>query len=80
MFKFKNVSKEEKTEQIVVGVIFFLSIIAGLFIGNNTNWFTSANFSAGYMAGSLVTGLLLFSVYQIINFILGFPKKRIKTN
>ncbi|WP_035186068.1 hypothetical protein [Alteribacter aurantiacus] len=80
MFKFKNVSKEEKVEQIIVAVIFLLSIGAGVFVGGNEEWFRNSHFSAGYMAGSLVTCIVLFSVYQLVSTILGLSKGRSQTN
>ncbi|MBM7097517.1 hypothetical protein JSY36_17425 [Bacillus sp. H-16] len=80
MFKFKNVTKEEKIEQIIVVVIFLLSIGTGVFVGGNEEWFRNAHFSAGYMAGSLVTCVVLFSIYQLVNVVMGFSKKNAQTH
>ncbi|WP_257009804.1 hypothetical protein [Evansella halocellulosilytica] len=66
--KVKNLTKEERRNYIIGFSIIFISIITGIFVGQNGEWFSPANFSAGYMAGSLITALVLFFIYQIIDF------------
>ncbi|MBB5173336.1 hypothetical protein [Texcoconibacillus texcoconensis] len=66
MFTFKNVSIHERNEQIIVIALFVASIIVGLVIAN-TELFSDQSFSAGYMVGSLMACLILFSIYMMID-------------
>lgn len=66
----KDMSKSQKIEYIIVFSLLALSVIAGIIVGMNEEWFLRRNFTAGYMAGSLLTVLLLFGMYQTVNFFL----------
>ncbi|MBU9720843.1 MULTISPECIES: hypothetical protein [Bacillaceae] len=70
---FKNLSKET----YIVYSIFIISIIIGILVGANTEWFRPAFSNAGYMAGSLMSCLLLFSIYQTVSY---FRERRTGTN
>ncbi|MDG5786289.1 hypothetical protein QA612_02220 [Evansella sp. AB-P1] len=72
----KKFSKEQKTDGIIISTIFIISIVVGIFVGNNTEWFRPAFATAGYMAGSLLTCVLLFSIYRIISFFLSLTNKK----
>lgn len=76
MLKIRDISKEEKLEYAVVAIIFLISIIIGILIGSNENWFRPAFFSAGYMAGSLLTCIGLFALYRFMNRMIGYVKKK----
>ncbi|ADU29639.1 hypothetical protein [Evansella cellulosilytica] len=73
---FTNLSKEEKTEYAIVFSIFAISIIVGMVVGQNTEWFRPAFSSAGYMAASLVTCLVLFMIYNVTLFFISLSKKK----
>ena len=75
MFKFSEISKEEKKDYIAVAIIFPLSIIIGIIIGSNREWFQPAFFSAGYMAGSIIACLTLFTLYNIGSTLMSFRNK-----
>ncbi|UCZ54160.1 hypothetical protein LGQ02_05195 [Bacillus shivajii] len=74
--KVKNLTKDEKKEYIVAFTIIAISIIVGIFVGQNEEWFRPANFSAGYMSGSLLTGVILFSLYRFVDFLIEKMKKK----
>ncbi|MFA9557554.1 hypothetical protein ACERII_09635 [Evansella sp. AB-rgal1] len=76
MFNLNKINKEKKVEYVIVAIIFAISIIVGIAVGSNTEWFRPQFYSGGYMAGSLVTCLALFSIYQFVNFILSFVNKK----
>lgn len=76
MTKLKNMSKEQKLEYGIVFSIFIISIIVGYFVGQNRDWFRPAFTAGGYMAGSLMTCMLLFMVYRSISFIVGLVNKK----
>ncbi|MDQ0257006.1 hypothetical protein J2S74_004451 [Evansella vedderi] len=76
MTKLKEMSKEEKREYIIVFSIFIISIIVGYFVGQNREWFRPSFTAAGYMAGSLMTCMALFSIYRIISFVASFFNKK----
>ncbi|MBU9713169.1 hypothetical protein [Evansella tamaricis] len=59
----KNITKEH---YIVFG-IFVVSILVGILVGGNREWFRPAFSNAGYMAGSLMTCLILFSIYHAVS-------------
>ncbi|TMW70444.1 hypothetical protein [Alteribacter natronophilus] len=72
MFKLKNVTKEEKNEQVTAVIIFLIAIGIGLAAA-----FTSVHpnhFSAGYMAGSLLSCLVIYSLYLWISGLLNKNK------
>ncbi|SDZ18797.1 hypothetical protein SAMN05421736_107120 [Evansella caseinilytica] len=73
---FKNLDKSQKLEYSIVFSIFAISIIVGNVIGQNSEWFRSSNSTGGYMAGSLLTCLVLFSVYRSIAFIVHLFRKK----
>lgn len=62
----KNLSKETKLEYIIVAIIFIISIIVGIIVGKNEEWFRPSFFMAGYMGASVITCLLLFTLYRVI--------------
>lgn len=70
--------KETKREYILIFSLLAIAIIVGIFVGLNEEWVTRRNFSAGYMAGSLMTALLLFALYRSIAFIVTKLKKEEK--
>ncbi|UTR09113.1 hypothetical protein MM300_14525 [Evansella sp. LMS18] len=79
MFNLKNLSREQKIEYVIVFSIFAVSIIVGILVGRNEEWFRPAFFSAGYMSGSLITCLLLFSIYRSVSYFLGlFNRKTVE--
>lgn len=73
--QFNNLSKETKREYVIVAIIFIISIIVGVSVGNNEEWFHPSFFMAGYMAASLITCLLLFAVYRMIDNVIQLFKK-----
>ncbi|GEL08945.1 hypothetical protein [Salisediminibacterium halotolerans] len=70
-----NAPKETKREYILIFSLLAIAVIVGIFVGLNEEWVTQRNFSAGYMAGSLLTALLLFAVYRSAAFIVTKLKK-----
>ncbi|PYZ94006.1 hypothetical protein CR194_00230 [Salipaludibacillus keqinensis] len=73
MVALKEISKQDKLQFIIISSIISVSILSGIFVGLNEDWFISRNFTAGYMAGSLMTVIVLFSIYRSIAFF--FEKK-----
>lgn len=71
----KDTGTVNKTEYIIVFSLLALSVIIGIIVGMNEEWFVRRNFTAGYMAGSLLSVLILFGVYQIISALLQTFKK-----
>lgn len=67
MSKLMNLSNEAKKEYAIVAVIYFISITVGILVGNNTEWFQPAFAMAGFMAGSTLTCMLLFTIYNLID-------------
>lgn len=64
-----NLPKDKRNEYMTVAGILSLSVIIGLIVGNTEALVAPRNFTAGYMAGSLTSALVLFSVYHIILFL-----------
>ncbi|PRO64721.1 hypothetical protein [Alkalicoccus urumqiensis] len=50
-------------------ILLAVSVAVGIFTGMNEAWFDARNFTAGYMAGSLCSAVVLFAVYNSILFI-----------
>lgn len=73
MIALKKMSKENKFDLIIITSILILSMLVGIFVGLNEEWFDTRDFTAGYMSGSLLTVILLFSIYRSIAFF--FEKK-----
>ncbi|ADI00057.1 hypothetical protein [Salisediminibacterium selenitireducens] len=63
-----NLSKNKRNEYMIVGAILSLSVIIGIIVGNTEAFVAPRNFTAGYMAGSLTSALVLFAVYHTILF------------
>jgi len=68
MVTFKEMSKENTIHFIIIASIFILSILTGIFVGLNEELFALRNFTAGYMAGSLLAVIVLFAIYRSIAF------------
>ncbi|QKS70649.1 hypothetical protein FLK61_28315 [Paenalkalicoccus suaedae] len=63
----KEKEKHEQVHLIITFAIIGVAAIIGLIVGGNEEWFASRNFSAGYMAGSLLSALVLFLIYVLIS-------------
>ncbi|SER76609.1 hypothetical protein [Salipaludibacillus aurantiacus] len=67
--KLKEMSKQERINIIIVFALLGAAVAVGIFVGTNEEWIASRNFTAGYMAGSLLAAVVLFSIYRSIAFI-----------
>lgn len=63
----KNLSKETRKEYAIVAIIYAISILVGLLVANNTEWFQPAFAMAGFMAGSTLTCMILFTIYKLVD-------------
>ncbi|WP_280768766.1 hypothetical protein [Salipaludibacillus daqingensis] len=68
MITFKEMSKENRLHLLIISSIITVSILAGIYVGSNEAWFNPRNFTAGYMAGSLLAVIVLFSIYRSVAF------------
>ncbi|MGJ9383663.1 hypothetical protein CR203_19905 [Salipaludibacillus neizhouensis] len=75
MIALKQFSKEQKFDFGMNLAIIGLAILIGVIVGMNEEWFLARNFTAGYMAGSLLAALLLFALYRTIVFFVNLTKK-----
>lgn len=61
-----QLSNEKKNEYIIVTGILTASVIIGIIVGLTPEFVVIRNFTAGYMAASLMSAVVMFSVYHII--------------
>lgn len=61
-----SLTKEKKNEYKIVSGILITSVIIGIIVGMNPEFVAIRNFTAGYMAASLMSALVMFSVYHAI--------------
>ncbi|CAM3977505.1 hypothetical protein [Alkalicoccus chagannorensis] len=69
MSMLKDMTSEQRRDSIITFVLIGIAVVIGIVVGRNEEWFSPANFSAGYMAGSLLSVILLFAVYRSIAFV-----------
>jgi uncharacterized ion transporter superfamily protein YfcC len=76
----KNLNKDQKMEYIIALSLIAVSILAGIIVGMNEEWIDRRNFTAGYMAGSLLAALFLFGIYRSIAFIVNAVRGKKNTS
>ncbi|TVP88133.1 MAG: hypothetical protein EA344_00820 [Alkalicoccus sp.] len=76
MTALKDLTQEQKTEYIIAISLLAVSVAVGIVVGMNEEWFARRNFTAGYMAGSLLSVILLFAVYRSISFLINMFRKK----
>ncbi|WP_147803116.1 hypothetical protein [Alkalicoccus halolimnae] len=76
MLILKDLNKDQKMEYTIALSLIAVSILAGIVVGMNEEWMDRRNFTAGYIAGSLLAALFLFGIYRSIAFIVNAVKKK----
>ncbi|SDO27201.1 hypothetical protein [Alkalicoccus daliensis] len=76
MTALKELSREQRIEYIIMASLLIISVIIGIIVGMNEEWFLRRNFTAGYMAGALLSVILLFGIYRFIDFCISFTKNK----
>ncbi|AOM83454.1 hypothetical protein [Salisediminibacterium beveridgei] len=61
-----TLSKAKKNEYMIVSGILITAVIIGIIVGMNPEFVAIRNFTAGYMAASLMSALVMFAVYHSI--------------
>ncbi|MFC4738347.1 hypothetical protein ACFO4L_17375 [Bacillus daqingensis] len=69
-----SLSNDKKLEYGIVAALLLISVAVGIFVGMNEEWFLRRNFTAGYMAGSLMSAVLLFGIYRTIAFFVNLAR------